>query len=57
MAAGGKSIGGVAVFKKYSGLTIADNKLGAEFEVGGTLLREAVNHFFPGRVNPFDYFD
>ena len=57
VAAGRESIGSVAVFEKYGGLAVADDQLSTEFKVGGSFLRDAMNHFFPGRINPFDYFN
>jgi hypothetical protein len=47
----------MAVFEKHSQLAVTDNELRPQFEIGGTFLRDTVNHFGARRVHPFDNFD
>ena len=52
MATGEELVSRFTVLEKYGLLAVTDNKLSANFEVGGTGLGDSIDHFLAGLIDP-----
>jgi hypothetical protein len=51
---GPENVGGVAVLEEDRPLTVTDDELCPELDLGGTFLGNSMNQFFAGFVKPLD---
>jgi hypothetical protein len=57
MSSGREGICHMTILEKDRGLTVTHDQLRAQFEIRRAFLREPVDHFVTGLIQPFDDFD